>query len=238
MKHLLIIAGFFYCSFSSIAQKSYHGMYVGSGLLSYQPNGSFIDAQLGFSAGYRYYLPISPTIKLNVGLNYQQVSSSFDRLYQDPFICAPCILPVTYLYEDINLHRLSLPVSMMYTFIQNKKNDWYVTIGIEAIFLNRINRIVDYSFPSSPSVFGTYKGKQNIKFGNTSPIGFSFSGGLGTNFEIKEKDFFAEVSFSTDLSRNSFNKLTNIERSGNFYTKMIGFQLKFGHTFSFERTGK
>lgn len=216
------------------AQKSYHGVYLGTNLSSFNPDDKFKNPKIGFNLNYKFIYPISNKFSVASGLNFQYINSSFTRLYNCDNFCLAVATPV---YEKIKLSRFSTPISVYFNFINTKRKSFYLQTGIEVNYINNIQRTSDYQIPGI-TVIGTFKGKQNIKFGDNSSIGLTGFAGIGTEFQIREHFFSIELLFLKDISKNKILTLKNIEDDGYFFCRLQSFQLKLGHTFSLRSKDK
>lgn len=210
------------------AQKAYHGFFLGTNLSSFNPEDKFKNPKVGFNLNYKFIYPISNTFSVASGLGFQYINSSFTRPYKCDSFCLAVATPV---YEKIRLSRLSTPISVYYNFINKEKKSFYLQTGIEVNYLNNIQRTSDYQIPGT-TVTGTFKGKQNIKFGDNSSIGLTGFAGIGTEFQIQERFFSIELLFLKDISKNKILTLKNIEDDGYFFCRVQSLQFRLGHTFS------
>jgi hypothetical protein len=212
------------------AQENYHSFFIGINSTSYNSKINFANPKIGFNVGYNFYLYINKKITVKTGLEFSLINSKFTRAYYCNGFCFTIPTPV---YEKIRLSRFSIPIGIKYILNNTEKKRWYLNCGIDAILSNKINRVVDYSLPGT-SITGTFEGKQSVNFNTNSKIGFGFSGGIGTEIPLKNKNLNIELQFNNDITNNSFTTLKNIEDDGFFFTKAIGITLKIGYTFSID----
>lgn len=240
-KYILLISTF--GVLSSIAQNSNHRLYAGSNLsginLDLSTSGingiehnDFSEAQIGFVIGYKYLLSWSSKLTLGIGIELNNFNNTFYRpYYNDPNTINPNLSSVR---EYLKFYRVSVPLQGYYNFFNKNGNPFYISFGGEIILTNRINRTSDYKIQSPPSgyVDGRFKGKQKIKF-NSGSIGLSIIAAIGHEFIIKDKSFFIELAYNSDISKNKILTLHNIEADNFYFGNLKSIQLKVGHTFSF-----
>lgn len=245
MKKYIQTAILVFFSSSCFAQKSYSHLFIGTNLtatgsdfrtinLNYSTYKNFKNPKVGFNIGYKHIFELNKFFSVSGGIELITIRSEFSRKHYDNFIASD---PRS-VFENLKLLRVSIPVQGYYNFIEKQKFAIYVTGGAGFIFINSVNRTADYYIPGPPTGYikNTYKGKQSIKFEKTDKsIGVSLFGGIGSEFEIKERHFTIELSYCSDISQNKFLTLHNIEDDSYFLTKFKSFQLSIGHTFSFRR---
>lgn len=226
-----------------IGQKPYHNVFVSPNLtatgLGMENSGNqnydnFKNPRFGFNTGYRFILPINKTLSVGTGLTYRLINSEFTRMHFDNSVTGT----PRGLREKNRLSRLAIPAHVYINLVNGKKVIGYVLLGYELIILNRTNRTADYYIPSTSGNFikGRFKGNQAIKFGKSDKsLGSSFITALGAEFKIKERDFTGELAFFSDLSKNKFLSLKNIENDAFFFGKFKGLQLTIGTSFSLLR---
>lgn len=228
---------------NSLAQKSTHKVFIGANFTStnvdYENsqgtnNKTFKDPKAGFIAGYKYIYSINPAIAVGAGIEFKTIKGKFTRgmVSNSP---SGDIYPD--LKENFKISRLSIPIQGYFNFVRKEKLNLYATTGLGFILSNKADRTADYFIPVSGSpdyIKLTYKGNQTIKFekGDKS-LGVSAFIGIGSDFNIKNQRFNAELSYCSDLSQNKFYTLRNIEDDGFFYTKFKSFQLNIGYTLPF-----
>lgn len=230
---------------SCFAQKSYHHFFIGSNLtaadydsktiiFNHSKYENFKNSKIGFNIGYKHIFQLNKSLSLSGGIQLMTITSEFSRSHYSNFIAGD---PRS-VFEKLKLTRVSVPIQGYYNFIKTEKLQFYFTAGTGIIFINRVNRTADYYIPTPPSGYAqnTFKGKQSIKFGEkSSSIGLNLFGGIGSEFEIKQRNFTIELSYSNDISKNKFLTLHNIEDDSYFFTKFKSFELTVGHTFSWRR---
>lgn len=226
-KYLLFVL-FLFLGTNIKAQILYHGVFLGTNLSSFNPDGNFKNTKVGINLNYKFIYPISNKFLVASGINFQNIHASFTRLYNCDNFCLAVATPV---YEKIKLSRLSTPISVYFNFIKTDRESFYLQKGIEVNYINNIKRTSNYQIPGT-TVTGTFQGKQNIKFGDKSSIGLTGFAGIGTEFQIKERFFSIELLFLTDISKNKILTLKNIEDDGYLFCRLQSFQFRLGHTFS------
>ncbi|MGG9961330.1 outer membrane beta-barrel protein [Ferruginibacter sp. SUN106] len=240
MKKYIIITILIFLFSDCTAQKDYHNFFIGSNYTTTDlsiPN-SANNYKIGLNVGYKYVQTLFSSISVSAGLEFKIIQSKFLRQHYDN---SAIILDPRSVSERIKISRLIIPLQAYYNFVNKKKSTFYIMFGTEIILLNKADRTVDYYIPISPGglVKGTYTGKQTIKFGeNNKSIGTTFMSGIGSAFEIKDRNFTVELSFCSDISKNKFLTLHNIESDSYFFTKFKSLQLTAGTSFSFRNKKK
>jgi hypothetical protein len=247
MKKCILFAALF-CVLKASAQKSSNSIFLGTNIggidLDLSSSGvqglskkDFSNSKVGFNAGYRYLYSFTPAFAVSGGLSFNNYNYSFYRPhYNNPGTINPNLSSVK---EDLNFYRFAIPVQLFYKFINTKQSSFYLTAGSELNLTNKVKRSADYQIPSPPTgyVNGNYKKNQSIKF-DGKDIGLSLNFGLGNEFIIDDKTFFAEIGYAFDLSENTFFTLPNIEDDNSYSAKLKSFQLKIGYLFRFEKKNK
>ncbi len=237
---VLIVSNIFIAN--CIAQKIYNVLFMGTnftaGELTSATNkqlnsNNFKDGKLGLNFGYKFMLPISNLISLSAGFEYERIGNKFSRQHYDNSITGD---PRS-VFEDNKNSRLIIPVQGYLNFVSKDKLRCYVTLGAGIIVMNKINREVEYYIPTAPSGYtkNFFTGKQYIGFGDAGKsIGITLISGIGSAFEIKERNFVLELIYVSDASKNTMLTLHNIEYDSYFFNKFKGIELTLGTSFSFK----
>ncbi len=242
-KSIIILNLVIFCSICCTAQKAYNSIFAGTNLtatgLSFansegQTYQSFKDPKVGFNVGYKYVKPVSRLFSFSAGAEFIHFSSQFKRSIVTANPPTGVIFPAG--TENIKMSRLWIPLQGYLNFVNVKKYKLYATLGANIILVNSANRTVDYYIYTPPSTFtkNTYTGTQGLKFGESNgAIGAAFTSGLGSEFEIEDRNFTVELLWCSDISKNKVMTLHNIESDSYFFTKFKSLKLTVGTSFSF-----
>lgn len=224
----------------AFSQSSNHSLYLGSNLsgidldltssgISGLEHKDFYNSKIGFNVGYKYLLSLPNKLTVGIGLDFQNINSNFLRPYYNyPDDINPNLTSVN---ENLKFYRFSLPVQGYYDVLKKENHSLYLSLGSVLNLITHANRTADYKIPSPPTgyVDGRFKGKQKI---NGEKLTFGFLAAVGNEIVINKMTYFVELSYYSDISKNTIQTLHNIEFDNVFEGKLKYFQLKLGHIFS------
>lgn len=224
-KHSLIAGSNFSYYSSSDTEVWPTFIYINSRPVKYIDFGDF-----GGSLGYRLEYQLPKTLAVAISLEYLYTQATFNTR---------CYCNYTWdrnvnISNAISIHSIDFPLH--FKLKTNAINDTYINGGIGISWLFSTHRKVDnevYFFDQqTPQRTEIANGLFTLKNNDGKKLGTFFQVGIGQTFQIKQINFFAELSYRQDINSWLYKTIETSNGIKEFPIKRHGISLKLGVIFA------